>query len=142
MSLARFTEPERPWTRRAFSPQFAAGREWLQGEMQTVGLTPCIDAAGNLIGRLEGDLARTIMIGSHSDTVAGGGRFDGIAGVIAGLEVAHALKAAGRRLHHALEIVDFLAEEPNDFGLSCIGSRGMAGALDAEMLERVNPYWI
>jgi N-carbamoyl-L-amino-acid hydrolase len=42
------------------------------------------------------------------------------------------------RLRHSLEIVDFLAEEPNEFGLSCIGSRGMAGALDADMLARKN----
>ena len=141
MSLARYTEPDRPWTRRAFSKEFAAGRAWLQTEMRLAGLTPVIDAAGNLIGRAEGReaAAGTIMVGSHSDTVAGGGRFDGIAGVIAGLEVAAALKASGRRLRHALEIVDFLAEEPNDFGLSCIGSRGMAGQLEPQMLERVSP---
>jgi N-carbamoyl-L-amino-acid hydrolase len=83
-------------------------------------------------------LAGTIMIGSHSDTVVGGGRFDGIAGVIAGLEIAAALNDSGVRLRHSLEIVDFLAEEPNEFGLSCIGSRGMAGALDADMLARKN----
>jgi beta-ureidopropionase / N-carbamoyl-L-amino-acid hydrolase len=78
------------------------------------------------------------MIGSHSDTVVGGGRFDGIAGVIAGLEIAAALQDGGVRLRHALEIVDFLAEEPNEFGLSCVGSRGMAGALDEGMLARTN----
>jgi N-carbamoyl-L-amino-acid hydrolase len=108
--------------------------------MREVGLEVRVDAAGNLIGRREGSEpgARTLMIGSHSDTVVGGGRFDGIAGVIAGLEVAAALADSGTRLRHALEIVDFLAEEPNEFGLSCVGSRGMAGALDADMLARVN----
>jgi beta-ureidopropionase / N-carbamoyl-L-amino-acid hydrolase len=48
------------------------------------------------------------------------------------------LKDGGVRLRHSLEIVDFLAEEPNEFGLSCVGSRGMAGALDAGMLARTN----
>ena len=74
------------------------------------------------------------MLGSHSDTVPSGGRFDGIAGVIAALETARSLKNAGIVLRHPLEVVDFLAEEPSEYGLSCVGSRGMAGALEADML--------
>src|SRR5882757_715863 len=140
MQLGEITDPARPWTRTAFSERHGQGREFLAGRMRESGLVPSIDAAGNLIGRREGTepSAGTIMIGSHSDTVVGGGRFDGIAGVIAGLEIAAALNDGGVRLRHSLEIVDFLAEEPNEFGLSCIGSRGMAGALDADMLARKN----
>ncbi len=138
--LARLTEPERPWTRRAFSTQHAQGRQWIAVQMRALGLTVSIDASGNLIGRREGSApgAGTIMIGSHSDTVVGGGRFDGIAGVIAGLEIAAALADLEVRLRCSLEIVDFLAEEPNEFGISCVGSRGMAGALDTDMLARTN----
>jgi N-carbamoyl-L-amino-acid hydrolase len=77
----------------------------------------------------------TIMIGSHTDTVADGGRFDGIAGVIAGLEIMRALRGSGHQFRHDVELVDFLAEEPNDFGLSCVGSRGMSGFLDNNMLD-------
>ena len=44
------------------------------------------------------------------------------------------------RLDHTLEIIDFLAEEPSDYGLSCIGSRGMAGALEARMLDMTEPH--
>ena len=140
MQLGEITDPARPWTRTAFSERHGLGREFLSGRMRELGLTTHIDAAGNLIGRREGSdpSAGTIMIGSHSDTVVGGGRFDGIAGVIAGLEIAAALQDSGTRLRHSLEIVDFLAEEPNEFGLSCVGSRGMAGALDGEMLGRRN----
>jgi beta-ureidopropionase / N-carbamoyl-L-amino-acid hydrolase len=140
MQLGEITDPARPWTRTAFSERHGQGREFLAGRMRELGLVTSIDAAGNLIGRREGTepSAGTIMIGSHSDTVVGGGRFDGIAGVIAGLEIAAALNDSGVRLRHSLEIVDFLAEEPNEFGLSCIGSRGMAGALDADMLARKN----
>ncbi len=140
MQLADLTEPGRPWTRRSFSTQHAEGRQWLATHMRALGLTVSTDACGNLIGRQEGTApgAGTIMIGSHSDTVAGGGRFDGIAGVIAGLEVVAALNDFGTRLRCPLEIVDFLAEEPNEFGISCVGSRGMAGALDADMLARTN----
>ena len=140
MRLGEITDPARPWTRTAFSERHFQGRQFLTGRMRELELETRIDAAGNLIGRRDGadPAAGTIMIGSHSDTVVGGGRFDGIAGVIAGLEIAAALHDAGVHLRHSLEIVDFLAEEPNEFGLSCIGSRGMAGALDADMLSRVN----
>jgi N-carbamoyl-L-amino-acid hydrolase len=140
MQLGEITDPARPWTRSAFSERHSQGREFLAGRMRELGLKTWIDSAGNLIGRREGSdpSARTIMIGSHSDTVVGGGRFDGIAGVIAGLEIAAALGDGGVRLRHSLEIVDFLAEEPNEFGLSCVGSRGMAGALDTDMLARTN----
>jgi N-carbamoyl-L-amino-acid hydrolase len=140
MRLGEITDPARPWTRTAFSERHGQGREFLAERMRELGLVTSIDAAGNLLGRREGTepSAGTIMIGSHSDTVVGGGRFDGIAGVIAGLEIAAALNDSGVRLRHALEIVDFLAEEPNEFGLSCIGSRGMVGALDADMLARKN----
>lgn len=136
--LSALTEPDRPWTRCAFTPWHAAGRAWLRERFQEAGLVVRVDAAGNLIGRREGRVpgAPVLMVGSHSDTVVGGGRFDGIAGVIAGLEVAAALRASGHELDHAFEVVDFLAEEPNPYGLSCVGSRGMAGALLPAMLER------
>ena len=79
------------------------------------------------------------MIGSHIDTVPDGGAYDGIAGVVAGIEVARLLREAAIALPFALEVADFLAEEPSEFGLSCIGSRGMAGRLSAHDLERREP---
>ena len=105
------------------------------------GLEVKIDTAGNLIGRREGAEPglKTIMLGSHSDTVPSGGRFDGIAGVIAALETARSLKEAGVVLRYPLEVVDFLAEEPSEYGLSCVGSRGMAGALEPGMLALKGP---
>ncbi|RWE45164.1 MAG: Zn-dependent hydrolase [Mesorhizobium sp.] len=136
--LAALTEPDRPWTRRAFTPVFLEGRRWLAERMRDAGLDPAIDAAGNLIGRRAGRKPGrgTLVIGSHSDTVPDGGRYDGTAGVIAGLEVARALQDAGITLEHDLEIVDFLAEEVSIFGVSCIGSRAMTGQIPADWLER------
>ena len=141
MALAELTEPERPYTRRSFSPLYLKGRTWLAKRFTEAGLQTHVDAAGNLIGRMEGkDLSRgVIAVGSHSDTVPSGGRFDGIAGLIAGLEIVRALHEAHLRLDHTLEIIDFLAEEPSDFGLSCIGSRGVSGALEASMLDMKEP---
>ena len=137
-ALAAITEPGRPWTRRAFTPTFLEGRAWLRSRMEAAGLAVRLDAAGNMIGLRRGRRPElgTLMLGSHSDTVPDGGRFDGIAGVIAGLEVVRALSDAGIALEHDLELVDFLAEEVSIFGVSCIGSRGMTGQLPDEWLAR------
>ena len=137
-ALAEITETDRPWTRRAFTPTYLRGREWLSRRMREAGLEVSIDHAGNLIGRLPGRNAGagTLMIGSHSDTVPEGGRFDGIAGVVAGIEIARSLSEQGVVLEHDLEIVDFLAEEVSIFGVSCIGSRGMIGELPQDWLRR------
>lgn len=130
-ALGAITEPDLPWTRRAFSPMHGRGRAWLKEAFAEAGLKASVDAAGNLVGRREGREPglKPIVLGSHSDTVPGGGRYDGILGVLAGLEVAQALAGQGTALRHPLEVIDFLCEEPSDFGLSCIGSRGLVGAI-------------
>jgi N-carbamoyl-L-amino-acid hydrolase len=129
------------WTRRPFTPVYQAAREWLAERMADAGLAPGVDAAGNLIGRRAGRRPGLppLVTGSHTDTVAGGGRFDGIVGVLGALEVARCLREAGIALDHPLEVVDFLAEEPTDFGVSTVGSRGLVGALDAAALARRDP---
>ncbi|MGA3214511.1 MAG: hydantoinase/carbamoylase family amidase [Acidimicrobiales bacterium] len=75
-------------------------------------------------------LSGAIVTGSHTDTVQGGGRYDGIIGVLGAIEAVRCLRSSGAELDHDLVVVDFLGEEPNDFGLSCLGSRAVAGALD------------
>lgn len=136
--LAAITEPGRPWTRRSFTPLFLEGRAHVQRLMQEAGLETRIDAAGNLLGLRKG--AKTgggaIMLGSHSDTVPDGGRFDGVAGVVVALEVARALTERGVALNHDLVIADFLAEEVSGFGVSCIGSRGLTGQFPDGWLSR------
>jgi beta-ureidopropionase / N-carbamoyl-L-amino-acid hydrolase len=138
MALAEITDPDRPYTRRSFSPRFLEGRAWLAERFRKAGLTVRVDAACNLIGRWEGAEPGlgTLALGSHSDTVPNGGRFDGTAGVLAALEVVRALRDQGRRPRHSIEVIDCLAEEVSEFGLSCIGSRAMAGMLQPEALSR------
>ena len=134
------TCPGQLWTRRAFSDLFIQSREWLRQQFEAAGLTVTIDAAGNLIGRREGrnPKARPLMTGSHCDTVNSGGRYDGIIGVLAGIEIAYAMQEQNITLEHPFEVVDFLSEEPSDYGVSCVGSRAMAGVLSAEMLQEKN----
>jgi N-carbamoyl-L-amino-acid hydrolase len=139
-ALAAFTRSDIPWTRRAFSAEFEQSRDWLRTQFEQAGLTVHIDAAGNLTGRREGTEAglSPLVTGSHCDTVVGGGRFDGILGVLAGIEVAQSLQDSGVSLRHPLEVIDFLSEEPSDYGVSCVGSRAFAGTLDEAMLSLCN----
>ena len=139
--LAAFTEPEHPYTRRAFSELYIQSRDWLSKQFASAGLDVRIDAGGNLVGRLPGtdSSLKPIVTGSHSDTVPRGGRFDGIAGVLAGIEMAHSLSDSHVRLRHPFEVIDFLSEEPGEYDVSCIGSRAMVGKLDPKMLENLAP---
>lgn len=142
LKLAEFVDSTQAgWTRRPFTSFYTAARSWFMSEMEACGLEVSIDAGSNVIGRLVGSdpTLPSIMIGSHLDTVTGGGRFDGIVGVMAGLEIAYRLQETGRKLKHTLEIVDFTAEEPSEFGVSTIGSRAMVNHLTEEMLELRDP---
>lgn len=136
-TLSEITDKSKPWTRRSFSSLFMQGREWLTEEMNAAGLHVEIDPGGNLIGKLSGkknDLP-SLVTGSHSDTVPSGGRFDGVMGVLSGIEVARTLNESGLQLDHPLEVIDFLAEEPSEYGISCIGSRSWCGLLDESILN-------
>ena len=127
-TLSRYTLPDQPWTRRAFSPLFLEARDWLRGEFEAAGLATRLDAGGNLVGTRAGRSAqrKPIATGSHCDTVMSGGRFDGIIGVLAGIEVAHTMREHGIELEHPFEVIDFLSEEPSDYGISCVGSRALS----------------
>jgi N-carbamoyl-L-amino-acid hydrolase len=139
--LATFREPDAPgWTRPVFSALDREARGWIADQMAAAGLKVQSDQAANVIGTRPGRRREraAVVTGSHTDTVHGGGRFDGIIGVLGAIEVARCLNEAGTELEHDLVIVDFLGEEPNDFGLSCIGSRAIAGSLEPEHLELTN----
>ena len=137
--LATMTEPERPYSRLVFSPEFDTARAWLEQQFLAAGLVCHIDDGGNLVGVRRGKASdKKVIIGSHIDTVPAGGRFDGIAGIVAALEVVHHLNDAKIDLPFDLEIVDYLGEELNVWGTSCLGSRHMAGLVTAEMLDRVD----
>jgi N-carbamoyl-L-amino-acid hydrolase len=139
MEFAEIRELDQPgFTRRVFSEPYQRSRDWVRQRMEAAGLVVHADPVGNLLGDLPGthpDLAQ-IVIGSHTDTVAGGGRFDGMVGVIGSIEVARLLREARVNLRHPLVVADFLGEEPNRFGLSCVGSRAVSGQLSEAQLNR------
>lgn len=126
-TLALSTEDNLPgWTRRFPSGAYRRGREWLRTHMEAEGLKTQLDAAGNLFARRSGnrDLP-PIVTGSHTDTVLGGGRYDGVLGVLGGLEAARAIREAGIVLRHPLMVADYMSEEATDYGIACMGSLAM-----------------
>lgn len=140
--LSRLRSEDRPgWTRQVFSEPYRESREWVAAAMRDAGLEVHRDAAGNVIGRLAGTnpSAPALMTGSHTDTVDGGGRFDGMVGVLGAIEAARSLRESGTPLSRDLLVVDFLGEESNEYGLSCLGSRSMAQEMTAADLDRRNP---
>jgi allantoate deiminase/N-carbamoyl-L-amino-acid hydrolase len=109
-------------------------REW----MLQAGLDAHIDAIGNVIGRWRCGRAdaKTLMTGSHYDTVIDGGRYDGRLGILLPIVVAQQLRLAGVQLDYDLEIVAFSEEEGVRFASTFLGSSAVAGQFDADALER------
>jgi N-carbamoyl-L-amino-acid hydrolase len=139
MELSSIVDERSPgWSREVFSDPYRASRDWTLQRMRDAGLDASIDAAGNIVGRLAGKNpnAPAIITGSHTDTVHSGGRFDGIVGVMGAIEAARMLRESGMQLTSDLVVVDFLGEEANPFGVSCIGSRAIAGVLEPAHLTR------
>ena len=116
--------PDGSVCRRGFSHEDRQGRDQLSAWMKDAGMQVSIDAAGNLIGRLAGSDSSlpALVTGSHLDTVPTGGRFDGVLGVLAGLEVARTLQDSGEQLRHPLELVVFADEES-----TMVGCKAMVG---------------
>lgn len=138
--LATLTDPDQPgWSRVVFSEPYRDARGWVRDRMAAAGLEVTTDAAGNVIGRLRGrSTGPPLVTGSHTDTVPSGGRFDGVVGVLAGIEVARRLGETSTILNRDLLVCDFTGEEANEFGLSCLGSRAVSGDLTGEHLQRVD----
>lgn len=111
----------------AYSDENRQALEYLTGLMAAAGLETHIDFAGNLIGRRDGsDASRAPLVsGSHIDTVPNGGHYDGIVGVMAGIEVARTLNDAGHTLRHPLEIIAWSNEEGGK-----TGSRAFNGSVE------------
>lgn len=143
--LATFgKDPGGGWSRFSLSAPYTQARELIKGWMEQAGMTVRVDAAGNMIGRLEADGNSTarpvIATGSHVDTARQGGKFDGNLGVLAGLEAIDAIAQSGLPRPHPMELIIFLEEEGSRFGASLFGSAAMAGRITPERLnELVDP---
>ena len=124
----------------AYSPEDIAGRDYAVKLMEEAGLETRIDTAGNIIGRRSGsdDSLPAIAMGSHTDTVPKGGKYDGALGVMAAIEVIRTLEEQGHRTRHPLEVINFTNEEGTRFHRWLVGSRSMSGLLEQEDLDAVD----
>lgn len=116
----------------AYSDADLAGRQFTLALFREAGLTPVVDAAGNIVARVPGTGPERppIVIGSHVDSVTDGGNYDGPVGSFAAIEVARTLRVRGLRLRHPLDVVVWQNEEGGT-----IGSKFAIGALTDRDLE-------
>ena len=132
-TLATFSDAAAPAvTRVVFTDVDMRARAFIKSLCGDAGLALREDAVGNTFARLVGsdsDLP-AVATGSHMDAIPNAGRFDGTVGVVGGLEAIRAISRAGVRPRRSIELVLFTAEEPTRFGIGCLGSRLLAGALD------------
>ncbi|MFI6481425.1 Zn-dependent hydrolase [Nonomuraea sp. NPDC050663] len=138
--LATISEDGQGVTRLAYTPLERQAHRVFAEHMSALGLDVRTDAAGNTIAERPGtDDLPALGTGSHLDSVPRGGRFDGIAGVVAAMEVATVLAdpRSGLRHRRPLRFVAFAAEEGARFGLACLGSRLAAGLHTPHDLEQL-----
>jgi len=121
--------------RPALSEAHLEARRWFLARAKEAGLETHVDGAGNHSAILQSPIsnARTLLLGSHTDSVPDGGRFDGALGVVAALEVLRTVKDAGVTLPVHLEAIDFTDEEGTLVGV--LGSQALAGQLTMAALK-------
>jgi len=136
-ALARHSELPGGLTRIFLSPENRAANELVLGWMREAGMEARLDAIGNVAGRYEGNRPGLpcLMLGSHLDTVRNAGKYDGMLGVVSAIECVAALNSRKARLPFALEVIGFGDEEGVRFGTTMLGSRAVAGGLDAAVLK-------
>ena len=130
--LARISAlPAPAVTRVLYTEEDLAGRAYVRRLAEEAALAVRVDPVGNAFYRLEGadPSLPPIGTGSHIDAIPNAGKYDGTVGVLGGVAALRALKEAGRVPARPLEVVAFTSEEPTRFGLGCVGSRLMAGAI-------------
>lgn len=136
--LACHTEIPGQLTRRFLTPPMHAVHDQIRSWTQPLGMQVRIDHAGNFVGRrpasIESD--RTLLIGSHLDTIPNAGKYDGPLGVLIGLAVLESLADVSLPFH--VDLIGFSEEEGVRFGLPYLGSRAIAGSFDEACLNAVD----
>ena len=133
--LAGFSEDGPGITRVVYSEADRQSRAWLKAKCQVSGLAVREDAVGNMFARWVGSEPElgAIGTGSHMDAVPHSGKYDGVVGVLGGLEAIRALQQSGFQPKRSIELLLFTSEEPTRFGLGCLGSRLLIGGLDSSV---------
>ncbi len=138
--LASISDAEPPAvTRVVFTPTDLKARAWLRARCEAAGLSVRVDAIGNTFARWKGSEsdAPVVGTGSHIDAIPNAGKYDGVVGVLGGLEAIRALQRDGFRPRSSIELLLLTSEEPTRFGIGCIGSRMLSGGLSADAARKL-----
>src|SRR6202158_5599850 len=138
-TLAAFSDAAPPAvTRIGFTPADLKARAWVISRCEEAGLAVRQDAIGNIFARWSGadPAAPAVGTGSHIDAIPNAGKYDGVVGVLGGLEAIRALRRSGFQPTNSIELLVFTSEEPTRFGIGCLGSRLLSGSLSAEAAKR------
>ncbi len=139
-TLAAISDAEPPAvTRIVFTPTDLKARAWMIARCEEAGLAVRQDAIGNIFARWNGaDLvAPAVGTGSHIDAIPNAGKYDGVVGVLGGLEAIRALQRSGFQPKNSIELLVFATEEPTRFGIGCLGSRLLSGTLSADAAAKL-----
>tara|TARA_A100001391_G_scaffold108230_1_gene72638 strand:+ start:5768 stop:7042 length:1275 start_codon:yes stop_codon:yes gene_type:complete len=136
--LAAISEQPDALTRVYLSPEHKRANALAGDWMREAGMTVWQDSVGNICGRYEAATpdAPALLLGSHLDTVRDAGRYDGMLGVLTAIETVRHLHQQNARLPLAIEVVGFGDEEGTRFGITLLGSRGLAGTWPGDWLEQ------
>jgi N-carbamoyl-L-amino-acid hydrolase len=138
--LASISEAEAPAvTRIVFSPTDLKARAWFMACCEKAGLAVRQDAIGNIFARWAGSEpnAPAVGTGSHIDAIPNAGKYDGVVGVLGGLEAIRSLQRGGFRPKHSIELLMFTSEEPTRFGIGCLGSRLLSGTMTPDAARKL-----
>jgi ureidoglycolate amidohydrolase len=121
-------------TRIVFTPTDLRARAWLKTRCEEAGLAVREDPIGNTFARWAGSEPNVAAAGtgSHIDAIPNAGKYDGVVGVLGGLEAIRTLRRAGFRPKSSIELLVFTSEEPTRFGIGCLGSRLISGSMSPE----------
>jgi ureidoglycolate amidohydrolase len=138
--LASISEAEPPVvTRIVFSPADLKARAWLIAGCEKAGLAVRQDPIGNIFARWTGSepSAAVVGTGSHIDAIPNAGKYDGVVGVLGGLEAIRSLQRTGFRPKYSIELLMFTSEEPTRFGIGCLGSRLLSGTMASDAARKL-----
>ncbi|MGM0379230.1 MAG: M20 family metallo-hydrolase [Bacillota bacterium] len=138
--FAKFTESDSKYTRFSYTKQDIQAKKYLINEMKNLGLNVYMDYIGNIFGRKEGRKKGLpeILIGSHLDTVRNGGKYDGVSGIVTGLEVIKSMNNNNIEIDHPIEVVAFAEEEGGTYSTAFLGSQWYADKFTDENLDKFN----
>lgn len=134
-----FSSTDVGYTRLSYSKEDKEVRTYLKGELLKIGADYKEDSVGNIRAKFNPDGLKTksLLIGSHIDTVPNGGKYDGLTGIICSLEVLRTINENNIKLRNPLELIIFAEEEGSNFGVTMIGSKYITRKIRKEDLHNL-----